>query len=240
MSNLTTNPNAEAQASIARFQIFHGAAKGSVLSLKLAKFFAGIEVGNLCDLHAEQYGETRGSDGTAPTQEQWLEDNLNVTARTARRYRTHFLVAAQQAPEVSAKLTDWWKKWKATTDKALAAPVKALTNGKTKKAAPKKAKALALQEVCKLAAAEIDDIVDQPDQWGLHELFEKPLKDVTPPTGGSGSNADASAKLAKFWLEDFARRALNNEFLKLPKVQREALLTTLEETTGKLKDSLKK
>lgn len=45
-------------------------------------------------------------------------------------------------------------------------------------------------------------------------------------------------KLAKFWIQDFCRRAMRNEFLKLPKREKEALLTTLEEATGTLKAHL--
>jgi hypothetical protein len=179
--------------------------------------------------------------------ETFLEERLGVTARTARRYKNHFLTCTQDKPELAEKLRKWWLKWK--DDAALQlGPAEDQAKGKAK---PGEAQmvttgptALALHEVCNLAAKDVQDLLDHADDWGLHELFEVPVKDVTPPSpedpqDGAGQD-DPKQRLAKFWLKDFCRRALNNEFLKLRRQDKEALLTTFEEAVTKLKSSLDK
>lgn len=244
----------EAAACVSRFRAFHEAAKGSVVALKLAKFFAGIEVQTLCDIHEETFGETRGGDHSEAkrtglstlTLGQWLEDQLGVTDRTARRYKNHFLSCTQEKPELAEKLRKWWLKWKDDAALQLTAADVQTNKGKGKAgetqivtAAPS---ALALHEVCNLAAKDVQELLDHADSWGLSELFEKPLKDVTPPareeTEDDEARDNTKERLAKFWLQDFCRRALNNEFLKLRKQDKEALLTTFEEAVTKLRSSL--
>jgi hypothetical protein len=243
----------EAAACVSRFLAFHETVKGNVLAVKLAKFFGGIEVQTLCDLHAEIYGETRGGDqSTGKTDsesvllETFLEERLGVTARTARRYKNHFLSCTQEKPELAEKLRKWWLKWKDDAALQLTASDAQTNKGKGKAgetqlvtAAPS---ALALHEVCNLAAKDVQELLDHADAWGLSELFEKPIKDVTPPapdeTEDDEGRDTTKERLAKFWLQDFCRRALNNEFLKLRKQDKEALLTTFEEAVTKLKSSL--
>jgi hypothetical protein len=240
----------EAAACVSRFRAFHEAAKGSVMALKLAKFFAGIEVQTLCDLHEEMYGETRGGGktdrGVSVLLGPYLEEHLGVTDRTARRYKNHFLSCTLEKPELAEKLRKWWLKWKDDAALQLTASDAQTNKGKGKAgetqlvtAAPS---ALALHEVCNLAAKDVQELLDHADAWGLSELFEKPIKDVTPPkpadTTEDDGRDDAKERLAKFWLQDFCRRALNNEFLKLRKQDKEALLTTFEEAVTKLKSSL--
>lgn len=246
----------EAAACVSRFHIFHGVVKGNVLALKLAQFFGGIEVQTLNDLHAEIYGETRGGDQTESKTdsvsvllETFLEERLGVTARTARRYKNHFLRCTQDKPEQAEKLRKWWLKWKDEAALQLApadvTPPKKKGKGKGKNvetqlvtAAPS---ALALHEVCNLAAKDVQDLLDHADEWGLHELFEKPIKDVSPPSNGNDDDPpedDTKQRLAKFWLKEFSRRALNNEFLRLRKQDKEALLATFEEAVAKLRTSL--
>lgn len=243
------------QDCVTRFRAFHEAAKGSVVALKLAKFFAGIEVQTLCDIHAETFGETRGKPSD---DEKWtgvstislgdfLEQQLGVTDRTARRYKNHFLTCTQDKPELAEKLRKWWLKWK--DDAALQlGPAEDQAKGKAKPGETQMVTAgptaLALHEVCNLAAKDVQDLLDHADDWGLHELFEVPVKDVTPPSpedpqDGAGQD-DPKQRLAKFWLKEFCRRALNNEFLKLRRQDKEALLTTFEEAVTKLKSSLDK
>lgn len=238
----------EREACVSRFRAFHEAARGSVLALKLAKFFAGIEVQTLCDLHAEEHGNTRGQRadlaiGTGVSlcsQADYLEQHLNVTKRTAHRYRAHFLACTQDRPELADKLRKWWLKWKdeATPQLTQADPKKGKKGELTNTGGTP---ALQLQDVCDLAAKDVQSLLDQADDWGLHELFEAPLKDVTPPTNEQLEAIQDTQKerLAKFWLKDFARRAGNNEFLKLRKQDKEALLVTWEEALDKLRDSLK-
>ncbi len=243
----------DASACVARFRVMHEAAKGSVMALKLAKFFAGIEVQTLCDIHDEEHGETRGRPAASEINDtplslisagEFLEDSLGVTKRTAYRYRAHFVSCTQDKPELAEKLRKWWLKWK--DEAALSLPAAEVGTKKgTKKGTGQlvttAAHTLALHEVCNLAAKDMQDLLDHADAWGLHELFEKPVKDVTPPSDEADDDGrdDAKERLAKFWLKDFSRRALNHEYLKLRKQDREALLTTWEEATNKLKDSLK-
>lgn len=245
-----TGGGKELQNCVSRFRIFHDVVKGNVLAMKLAKFFGGIEVQTLCDLHSEMFGETRGqfaeeskTDSKSVLLEPFLEGHLGVTARTARRYKNHFTSCTQDKPELAEKLRKWWLKWK--DDAALqiagdSTPAAASGDSAETQIVSATSTTLALHEVCNLAAKDMQELLDHADEWGLSELFEVPLKDVTeedatpePPTP-----PDAKERLAKFWLKDFSRRAMNNEFLKLRKQDREALLTTWEEATAKLKDSL--
>lgn len=247
---LHTKPT-ELEACVTRFKAFHEVARGSVLALKLAKFFAGIEVQTLCDLHAEEYGETRGGDTTASkrdtpvhfTQADYLEQHLGVTKRTAHRYRAHFLSCTEARPEQAAKLRKWWLSWKdaATPQLTQAAPKKGKRGQLTTTGGTPALHSLALQDVCSLTAPDMQSLLDHADEWGLSKLFELPLKDVTPPTDDELEIMHGTSKerLAKFWLKDFARRAGNNEFLKLRKQDKEALLVTWEEALDKLRDSLK-
>lgn len=252
----STHLEGEAAACVSRFRAFHEAAKSSVMALKLAKFFAGIEVQTLSDIHEETFGETRGK----PSEDEkrtgvstislgdFLEQHLGVTDRTARRYRQHFQSVTQEKPELAEKLRKWWLKWKDDAALQLTAAGVQTNKGKGKAGetqlvttAPS---ALALHEVCNLAAKDVQELLDHADAWGLHELFETPIKDVTPPTNEDDDNDDdppdddTKIRLAKFWLKEFSRRALNNEFLKLRKQDKEALLTTFEEAVTKLKSSL--
>ena len=242
----------EADACVSRFKAFHETVKGNVLALKLAKFLAGIEVQTLCDLHAEIHGETRGGDHSESKTdtpsvllEPYLEQHLGVTARTARKYKFHFLSCTQERPELADKLRKWWLGWKAETTPQLtegesnAAPKAKGKKGELITVAP--LQPLSLQEVCNLAAKDVQSLLDHADDWGLNELFEVPLKDVTPPTDEAieAIQDNNKERLAKFWLKDFARRAGTNEFLKLRKQDKEALLVTWEEALDKLRDSLK-
>jgi hypothetical protein len=137
---------------------------------------------------------------------------------------------------LAAKLRKWWSGWRDQAGLELDAGT---SNTDTQLASVTGSK-LALHEVCNLAAKDMQELLNHADDWGLHELFEVPLKDVTEePLEEPGATPDAKERLAKFWLKDFSRRAMNNEFLKLRKQDREALLTTWEEATQKLKDSLK-
>lgn len=249
----TNNQNSEAAACVSRFKAFHEAARGSVLALKLAKFFAGIEVQTLCDLHEEEHGKTQGQRSdldlvtgvSRSSQADYLEQHLNVTKRTAYRYRAHFLSCTQDRPELADKLRKWWLNWKSEVTPQLfdsesnAAPKAKGKKGELITITP--LQPLALQEVCNLAAKDVQSLLDHADDWGLNELFEVPLKDVTPPTEEEIEVIQDNHKerLAKFWLKDFARRAGNNEFLKLRKQDKEALLVTWEEALDKLRDSLK-
>jgi hypothetical protein len=224
-----TNPQTAVTECAARFHQFHGAACRGALEIKLLQYFAGLEVSRLYDLHLEIYGETRGGDHAkdAPTLERFVEESLNVTARTARKYRGLFQSVAADQPAIADKLNGTWHKL------TLAAPASAESGGSS---------ALTLPSASTFDADTLHAICKHADEWQLHELFDIPTKDAG---GVSVDELDAASdkhaakmRIAKFWLTDFTRRALNNEYLKLPRAQKEALLTTLEETTQALKASL--
>ncbi|MEG7685940.1 hypothetical protein, partial [Listeria monocytogenes] len=82
------------------------------------------------------------------------------------------------------KLRKWWLKWKdeATPQLTPAAPKKGKKVQSAALTTTGGTPALQLQDVCNLAAKDVQQLLDQADDWGLHELFEVPLKDVTPPT----------------------------------------------------------
>jgi hypothetical protein len=241
-------PEAEVTACAARFKRLQEALKQTVAGTKLLKYFLGLEVSNLCALHEELHGETRGGDvksaeakikTEAPSVlklEAFLEDHLGVTARTARKYRDFFesLTTGTEHEATVKRLNSFWM---GQREGLLALP----STGDTKAATG--GAALSLQSLGGIAEKDLQTILDHADEWGLNELFAVPLKDVSTTVEaaeeGSASVQTNKHKLAKFWLQDFSRRAMNNEFLKLPKREKEALLTTLEEATDTLKQHLK-
>lgn len=230
-AKLTTpaTPNDAVAQCAARFHHFHSAACRGVLEIKLAQYFAGLEVSALYDLHGELHGETRGGDHAkdAPTLESFVEESLKVTARTARKYRGLFLSIAAEAPKIADKLNGAWKTL------TLAAPASDAAEGST---------AITLPTAQTFDAATLQAVCTHADEWGLNELFDVPLKDAGGSTvdeiDSASDKAAQKARIAKFWLTDLTRRALQNEFLKLPRAQKEALLTTLEEAAHTLKTSL--
>lgn len=240
--------SSEVAACAARFRALHGALRHSVLGSKLLKYFLGLESSRLYELHAELYGETRGGDQAQGQNgkpsvllEPWLEEHLGVTARSARTYRDFFrgLTTTIEHADTIKKLNDWWQDWKEKTTPQLAeSPAKKGRQTLSLKEAS--AASLSLHEGCKLSEKDLQTILDHPDEWGLHELFEVPAKDVTPTDDDTSppEPPDNKDKLIKFWASDFARRITRKEYMRLPKAQRETLATDLEEVVHELKDSL--
>lgn len=232
---------ADFDAHVGRFKVFHGLVCKSALELKLAKYFAGLEVHALCDLHAEVYGETRGQFSTqsktdrlsALPLEAFLEQRLGVTARTARRYRAFFQSVAAEAPETADKLNATWHQLTGGEEsKKLLLPADvgtAIMTAKGGKPLPEEV----LQAVCK-----------HSDEWGLHELFEAPQRDVTPPSADPDENNDSARKkaekaaLVKFWTEGLVRRLENEELHRLPAPALEAVITKMEEAAAKAREVL--
>lgn len=229
----------EMLASAARFRTIQQGLKIHVGQLKILKFIQGLEVNLVRGLHHELYGETRGGQEAKEVPlTPWIEEHLGVPERTARRYHAFFQLVTSSKPEAAKKLIGFWEKWKSAKLKPAPKP-KALKPG----AKPKKAQ-LALSPGAQITAGlsltqeDLQDLLMTADSWGLHELFEVPMKDVTPdpedppPSGGDDSTV-------KVWL-DFIKRSMNNEFLKLPKDKLEALQTTIKEMDQKIESVLNK
>lgn len=240
----------ELEVSLAcdRFAFFQEGMKGSVTMLKLMKYFAGLEVGTLRDLHQEIFGETRGSgEGAEMTLEAWLESKLEVTSRTARRYHTFFMEVAQNHPQAAEALNGWWKENAAKALEEIRQPAPEPQDAKKAKDAATTSAALvtlpaaAMQSLCKQAAGVLQDLLGASDEDDLCSFFDKPERDITPPDEAAPVTAspDKKQKLISWW-HDFARRAKQNEFLRLPKRELEAVATTLEEAAQQAKEALKK
>lgn len=234
---------AQMAAGANRFRVLHGMLKLSAVQFRLIKFLTGLEANLLSDLHRELYGETRGG-GVAkdvPLMGTWVEEHLGITESTWRKMKAFFQGIISAHPDLAKKLIKGWETWKLAKIKAPAKP-KALKPGA--KPVKKKAQITAhpgaqIMAGVTLTEADFEELLLATDEWGIHELFEKPQRDVTPPPADPPPSGDGDGSI-KFWLQDFQRRALNNEFLKLPKDKREALLTTTQEMVQKLSDSLKK
>jgi hypothetical protein len=234
-----TNPNEEVLACSARFKALHGLLKQTVMGTKLLKYFLGLEASRLYELHAELYGETRGGDQTGKQNgtrsvllETFLEDSLGVTARSARKYRDFFqnITTGTEHEDTVKRLNGFWIGQRET--------MLSLPSSTGKKGSGGSA-ALSLQTLGTIAEKDLQTILEQPDEWGLHELFEVPLKDVSPAEDDDTPEPpDNKGKLIKFWLGDFARRLTRKEYMRLPKAQRETLATDLELALHELKDSL--
>jgi hypothetical protein len=239
----------EVSAAIARFAVFHGALRGTGAMMKLARYFAGLEVQTLRGLFHDLYGETRGGTGEADiTLGEWLEDKLQVTERTARRHLDFFQGIAMHRPEIADKLNAWWTKNRAGCLEASATPAKASKAKKpTKKAAAAASAALvlmpapALQSLCIEAAAILQDLLMHEDETDIHGFFELPMKNA----GGDETNTappEAPSKKHKLvmWWTDFQRRAISKEWAKLPKGELETLKLTVDEMHAELSDILAK
>lgn len=235
-----SKPEDAVTAHASRFAIFHGLACKSALELKLAKYYAGLEVNALCDLHEEMYGETRGQFSaeskndrlsTLPLQA-FLEQRLGVTYRTAHRYKCHFLSIAQDAPEIADKLNETWHQITAQLAETAAGPKKLQ--------AGQELRLTALPQGCQPLPAEVlQAVCSHADEWGLYELFEPPARDVTPvPEEESGRKKLERAALVKFWSESLVRRLENQELHRLPAPILEAVITKMEEAAKRAREAL--
>jgi hypothetical protein len=238
---ITAQDDTALEAHVGRFKVFHGLVCKSALELKLAKYYAGLEVHALCDLHEEMHGQLRGrpAKGEIPDSlsgislEAFLEERLGVTARTARRYRGFFQSIASEAPDTADKLNATWHQ---------------LTGGEEAKALPKPAEvqtALMTAKGGKPMPEEVLQVVcKHSDEWGLHELFEMPQRDVTPPAADPDEDNDSGRKkaekaaLLKFWAESLVRRLENEELHRLPAPALEAVITKMEEAAKKAREVL--
>lgn len=226
-------------AHVSRFSLFHGLVCKSVLEIKIAKYFAGLEVNALYDLHKELHGETRGGDHRATEEESktegpsvlkledFLEEHLHVTARTARKYRDHFLSIVSEAPKIAEKLNGTWKQMALGEGQQVDAESLSVTS---------------LQSASILNAEAMQIICDHADEWGLNELFETPQRNVTPSEDDEDDHGqDKKAKraaLLKFWTEALVKRLDQDEMHRLPVPALEAVINKMEEATKKGRELL--
>jgi hypothetical protein len=237
----------EVTQSVARFQMFQGAIRGTASMMKLARYFAGLEIQTLRDLHSDLFGETRGGDhsGAEMTLEDWLEDKLQVTARTASRHFAFFSTVAMHHPEIAEKLNVWWTKNRAEClndgPAKPAKPTKRKTKAKATPAALALLPAPAMQSLYIEAAAVLQDLLGVEDDTDIASFFEVPMKSA----GGDDASTPAAEppskkhKLIQAW-HDFQRRALAKEYLRLPKDELEALQVTTREMHEQIAETLAK
>lgn len=235
-------------ALINTFNSLQTGIKSDALAMKLKMFYAGLLVNELTDHFRLEHGETRGGDQSkskaendfrvAPlTLESFLEDALGVTARTCRNYRNFWencTVSTKHEKAVKALNLAWTNHLQTLH---LEAPKKAgKGKGQGKAAQPL---ALTLHQPSKSFAEDVQELLLEADDLGLHELFEIPLKDAGSDEDDTDPEpANNKDKLIKFWAGDFSRRLNRREYMKLPKAQRETLATDLELALHELKDSL--
>lgn len=233
---------------IASFSALQQGIKGDALAMKVKMFFAGLLVRELSETFRAEHGETRGGDQkseaartkgdanvtfAAEHLKTHLEEALGVSYRTCCRYRRFWedVTTSDRHAKAVAALNAVWLQH--SEQHLLTAPAKGA------KAA--KAQALALHEAGSVLAEQVQELLTEADEFGLHELFEQPEKDVTPdatPDADDETAADRKHKLIRFWCGDLLKRLGNNEFLRLPTPQLETLTTELEEALAKAKDRL--
>lgn len=223
--------------------------KSDALAMKLKMFYAGLLVNELTDHFRLEHGETRGGDQSkrkaendfrvAPlTLERFLEDALGVTARTCRNYRNFWencTVSTKHEKAVKALNLAWTNHLQTLQ---LEAPKKAgKGKGQGKASQPL---ALTLHQPSKSFAEDVQELLLEADDLGLHELFELPVKDVTPDDDDDSPEPPPpnKDKLIKFWITEFGRRLTRKEYMRLPKASRETLATDWEQALLELKDSL--
>lgn len=233
----TTQPDAATEAAIARFAFWQAGIAQDALSLKLRTYFAGLEIEHLRSHFEAIHGPIRrgGSKDSRPLVafSTWIEENLQVTSRTANRYLAQFRDITTTAPKVAAKLNQWWE--------AEMLP-RQINEGNADKTTLQSREDLANL----VPAASLQTLLTHADEWGLNDLLEQPLKQAKTSGGSSGSGddepLDAKARekqlLLDFWCQQLPRRLDRDEILRLPKREREALATRLEETLNKVKATL--
>lgn len=238
------------------FHAVHTGIKGDALAMKLKMFFAGLLVNELKEIHFETFGETRGR----PSEEEkgkavstisvngFLESHLHVTARTCRNYHAFWQSVTQSTLHAGAvqALNKWWVEHR---------PSIAALSGPTEKPGKGKAKADSLTDTTtqsafislrggSIVAKDLEALLEEADTLGLHELFERPTKDVTPDVVEKleEKQKDKQLELAlQFWgpQSPLQKRLMKKEYLHLPPQIREALATTLEEALHEIKDTLR-
>jgi hypothetical protein len=245
-------PTPELTQLTTAFQVIHTGIKGDALALKLKMFFGGLLVNELTEWHRENIGETRGRPGAEeinPTVgfisvQAWLEEQIGVTRSTAHRYRSFWRSISESTVHAGAvkALNAWWLEHKPAL--ALPAPEK----GKAKKDAlattATAQQMLNMQSCSNLLAEDLQSLLEEADELGLHELFEKPTKDVTPEVIEKleEGQKDKQLELAlQFWgpQGQIIKRLNRKDYLHLPKREKEALVSTLEEALEELKDTLR-
>lgn len=237
----TPSPAAAAtDAAIARFKLWHASIKRDALSLKLRSYFAGLEIQHLRSHFEAIHGPIQrgGKPDAKPlvTFQQWLEENLEITARTARRYHTQFTSISTHFPKHADKLNHWWQN--------MLQPLMLNDNGSSDEA--QNFVNLATRNAhADLPAEGLQDILAHADEWDLHDLLEVPIKEARgshktvgeDPQPGDPKHREHQL-LIDFWTSTFPRRLERDEILRLPKPEREAIAARLEETLTKLKATL--
>jgi len=246
---LTTRTN----QIIIDFQAVQCGIKGDALAMKLKMFFAGLLVNELKEIHHELHGETRGGDQKSENSKSkrkdvsilidpFLEQHLGVTARTCRNYHNFWLSIVQTTTHASTlqTLNKWWLEHRPSLRLPTAPQL-----GKAKDTASL-AISTTSSEFASLAKAvtAANALLEEADTLGLHELFERPAKDVTPEVikQTKSKSDERQLQLAlQFWgpQGEAIRRLARKDYLHLPDPEREALVTTLEETIEELKETLK-
>lgn len=233
-------------AIISTFNTLQNGIKGDALAMKVKMFFAGLLVKELSEIFRAEVGETRGGDRKSDTSKikgdtdvtfddtslkNYLEEAFGVTYRTCNRYLNFWERTTNSDKHAQAV---------AALNKVWSHHVESLRLEGPKKGG-KPTQTLALQEAGMTLAGDVQELLSEADDLGLHELFELPIKDVTPEPEEETPEtaADKKQKLIKFWCGDLMKRLGNNEFLRLPKPQLETLTTELEEALAKAKERLK-
>jgi hypothetical protein len=206
-----------------RFNVWHGAALQSVAHLKIAKFFCGLEVAALAELHQARPGRKAEAEADHSPFEEVVQDALGVTARTARRYRSFFDAVGKDAPKLAERLNGLWRKFCA--DKALPNAGECGT--------------LATSQ---FSAADLVDLCSMADDMGLSELFAKPEKEAAEGEA-EGDNAASNRKaqkekLLRFWGREVAAALQRREYLRLPIESRRVMADEMEKAAKALKASL--
>ena len=241
----------------AAFQAVQNGIKGDALSMKLKMFFAGLLVNELREIHFEMFGETRGR----PSEEErgksistisvndWLESHLGVTARTCRNYFNLWLSITQSTLHADAvqRLNNWWTDHRPSLQTLTESVEKA---GKGKPKADSKSltpthAAFGTLAAAGIIAGDLTALLEEADTLGLHELFERPTKDVTPEevTKHQDKSQDRQLELAlSYWgPQGQVIKAINRKaYLHLPKAEREALANTLQEALEEINQTLRR
>ncbi len=239
---ITLAPVLPKQSLIGTFTGLQTGLKADALSMKVKFYFLGLIVNELTEAFRLEHGETRGGDQksqavtfAAEHLKEKLETALDVSYMTCTRYRNFWQDCTHSDKHAKAvkALNGVW------TQHVESLKLEAPKSGKSKGGKTNKgATALALFEPGKGFAEAVQGLLEEADDLGLHMLFEKPVKDVTPEGDTEPETPQRKNKLIAFWCEDLARRMSRNEFLRLPKLQRQQLADEWELALTKLKDTL--
>jgi hypothetical protein len=226
-----------------RIALYHAAARASAGHFKIYALLTGlelqclkVELGIVSGTRTDLKKETSETVSEVPADDilngrswgEFVEDELDLTARTANNYVNAYMTIIHAAPKVCEKLIAAARVKRDTATKALPDH-------------------LSQEDALDLfQPRELEDLVKALDPWTLSELYEKPLKRIDRNAHNEIAREQNDKKQRQiyfdFWLDPrgtVGKQVERKTYLKLPRPERQRLLETLDIVRADLRESLR-